>query len=389
MSWKNKAFPAALAIAALVAVGGGGFFAGHYWTPRGQDLEPPERPDPVLDRYLAHPPHQILPKRFGLPSGFTPAQIRKVYNLPSTGGAGTIAIIDAFDDPQAEKDLNVFSRRYDLPECTTENGCFEKHVMTTKITVDFNWASEIALDIEWAHAIAPNAKILLVEAKSNDGTDLIAAVDYARMRADVVAISMSWGGPEYAEQDAYDSHFTSRYGATFFASSGDDGNGASWPAASPNVVSVGGTSVLVAADGTLVAETAWSGSGGGRSAFTPMPDFQKRLGLKGGKRLIPDVSYDADPYTGFLVYNSCAPAEDAGWAIIGGTSAGAPQWAAIKSLGLSANNRFFYQDAALPNAKSFFRDIVTGHNGTCGELCTAAPGYDAVTGLGSPLVIEY
>jgi subtilase family serine protease len=346
------------------------------------------RPDPGLDAFEAKPPHHVRGNAGTSPYGLTPAQVRAVYNLPSTGGFGTIAIVDAYDSPTAESDLNVFSAQYGLPACTTANGCFTKH-MVGKVRADSGWALEIALDIQWAHAIAPNAKILLVEAKSASGNDLLAAVDYARGRSDVVAISMSWGGGEFSTETASDFHFTSAYGATFFASSGDNGTGASWPACSPNIVSVGGTKLNFNADGSLASETAWSGSGGGVSKYVPMPAFQSTFGLTGGKRLIPDVSYNGDPASGVSVYDSYSYQGQKGWFAVGGTSAGSPQWAAIKSLGLSASNAFFYQDAAGINAASYFRDIASGTNGTCGAVCTAAPGYDTVTGLGSPLTTTY
>ncbi len=135
------------------------------------------------------------------------------------------------------------------------------------------WDTETSLDIEWAHAIAPSAKILLVEAKTQSGANLLAAVDYATSRSDVVAISMSWGGAEFPEETSLDSHFVSKYGAVFFASSGDNGAGASWPASSPDVIGVGGTSLMTRPDGSFAKETAWAGSGGGVSAYEKEPTF--------------------------------------------------------------------------------------------------------------------
>lgn len=342
-----------------------------------------------LEAFEGLPSLHVHPEATLSPTGLSPAAIRAAYNLPTTGGFGTIAIIDAYDNPNAEKDLNVFSSQFGLPPCTTTNGCFEKHMMAPRVRADSGWALEIALDIQTAHMIAPTAKILLVEAKSNSGTDLLAAVDYARKRQDVVSISMSWGGGEFSSEASYDWHFVSPYGATFFASSGDSGNGASWPATSPNVVAVGGTTLTFNLDGTLASETAWSGSGGGVSLYQPMPAYQQGFGLTGGKRLLPDVSYNADPASGFSVYDSYGYQGQRGWFVVGGTSAGAPQWAAIKSLGLSAANPLFYGDAAGPSGSTYFRDIVLGTNGACGAVCSAGPGYDTVTGLGSPLSTMY
>jgi subtilase family serine protease len=345
--------------------------------------------DPRLDELQAHPPHHVHGNAASAPTGLSPARIRTVYGLPSAGGTGTIAIIDAYDAPTIESDLAVFSSQFGLPPCTTANGCFEKHMMAGRVASDSGWALEISLDVEWAHAVAPNARILLVEAKTNSITNLLAAVDYARSRADVVAVSMSWGSGEFSTEASYDARFTSAYGAAFFASSGDNGTGASWPAASPNVVAVGGTTLAFNTDGTLASETAWSGSGGGISAFQPLPAWQAALGLAYAGRAIPDVSYDADPASGFSVYDSTRYQGQRGWFRVGGTSAGAPQWAAIQALSLTCSNPHFYQDAAGPSAASYFRDITAGTNGACGAACTATVGYDLVTGVGSPLTTAF
>lgn len=344
--------------------------------------------DAPLDGFQAHPPIKIKDYATSSPVGLTPAKIRTVYNLPSTGGTGTIAIIDAYDGPTIENDLNVFSSQFNLPSCTTTNGCFEKHRMANKIRADSGWALEEALDTQWAHAIAPNAKILLVEAKSASGTDLLAAVDYARNRSDVIAISMSWGGSEFSTESSSDSHFISPYGASFFASSGDGGHAVSWPAVSKNVIGVGGTSLTFNTSGALLSETAWNGSGGGLSAYETQPSYQQTYGIPNanGKRAVPDVSYDADPNSGFSVYDSTTTQGQRGWFQVGGTSAGAPQWAAIKALGNSVSLSKLYNDAKL---SGYLRDILSGTNGSCAIFCTATANYDYVTGLGSPLTTSY
>lgn len=325
------------------------------------------------------------------PRGLTPEQVKKIYKLPNTGGHGTIAIIGAYDDPTIEKDLNFFSTQFGLAPCTTQNGCFEKHMMASSTKANSGWSSEASLDVEWAHAIAPNAKILLVEAKTPSGANLLAAVDYARSRPDAVAISMSWGGAEFADEVKYDEHFTSPYGATFFASSGDSGSGASWPAVSPNVVAVGGTRLYFFASGLLSSEKAWAGSGGGVSVYEKQPSFQAAYSIPKAKgmRAIPDVSYNADPRSGFSVYKSPVAGSRKGWYVFGGTSAGAPQWAAIKALGRSASNEKFYFDKASDANSQFFRDIVSGSNGDCAYYCSARRHYDYVTGLGSPLTENF
>lgn len=315
------------------------------------------------------------------PTGLSPTQIRKAYNLPSTGGSGTIAIIDAYDSTTVQNDLVTFSNQFGLP---TPN--FEKHKMATTIPVDAGWALEIALDVQWAHAIAPNAKILLVEARSASLADLLAAVNYATNRADVVVVSMSWGGSEFSGQSAYNSYFTSNHGVVFFSSTGDSGAGVIWPSTSQNVVAVGGTTLALNPDGTLISETGWVGSGGGLSAYATEPQYQITYNVPGanGKRAVPDVSYDANPATGFPVYDTTAYGGQTGWFQVGGTSAGSPQWAAIQSLGLSVSSNNLYQDAKW-SSPTYFRDITVGSNGAY----SAAPGYDLVTGLGSPITWNY
>ncbi len=341
--------------------------------------------------FKARPPLHVYASSLAAPSGLAPADIKKVYNLPASGGAGTIAIIAAQDDPNVEADLNFFSGYFHLPACTTKNKCFEKHLMDKNIKADAGWSLETSMDVEWSHAIAPNAKILLVEALSASGTDLLKAVDYARGRKDVVAISMSWGGDEFKTETDLENHFVSQYGATFFASSGDNGTGASWPAVSAHVVAVGGTHLNFTSKNNFLSEKAWTGSGGGVSAYIPAPAFQTAYSLSKAKgmRAIPDVSYNADPASGFSVYDSYGYNKQKGWFTLGGTSAGAPQWAAIKALGNSASNEKFYQDKATDANASFFRDITSGQNGDCGYFCTARKHFDYVTGLGSPLTVKF
>lgn len=348
-------------------------------------------PDHIpLDQFQAHPPIHVHRHSSVAPVGLDPVAIKSAYNLPVTGGSGTIAIIDAYDYPTAEKDLNTFSQQYNLSSCTSVNGCFEKHQMGPKLRANSGWALEAALDTQWAHAIAPTAKILLVEAKSASGTDLLNAVNYARNRVGVVAISMSWGGNEFSGESSYDSYFTSPSGATFFASSGDNGTAVSWPAVSGNVVGVGGTT-LTFLNGSFSSETAWSGSGGGLSTYESQPSYQALYGIAdaNGKRVVPDVSYDADPASGVSVYDSTSYQGQTGWYQVGGTSAGAPQWAGIRALGSHVNNTQFYTDAKSNNYATYLRDILSGTNGACGFYCTAGTGYDYVTGLGSPLTTSF
>ena len=326
--------------------------------------------------FKGKPPIHVYGGVSKTPHGFTPAQIKSFYGLPATGGHGTIVIIGAYDDKTLEKDLATF---------TTANGCFTKHPMTAGIKANSGWAGETSLDVEWSHAIAPNAKIILVEATTPSGANLLKAVDYAGTVKDASAISMSWGGAEFPEELSLDSHFKSVSGAPYFASSGDNGAGASWPASSPFVIGVGGTTISIKTGGTFAKETAWTGSGGGVSAYEKAPAFQSGYSIakSGGMRAIPDVSYDADPASGFPIITNGK------WYVVGGTSAGAPQWAAIAALGGGINIANLYADKNSDSNGSFFRDITSGTNGNCGYYCSARKHYDYITGLGSPLTDSF
>jgi subtilase family serine protease len=339
----------------------------------------PVCPGPVSQGY-ARCHSRVFPNASNSPTGLSPATIKSVYNFPTslTAGAGTtIAIVDAYDDPNIESDLNVFSSQYGLPACTTANGCFKKVNQTggTKYPrSNAGWSLEISLDVEWAHAIAPGAKILLVEASSNSFTNLLAAEDYAKAHAQY--ISNSWGGSEFSGETGYDSHFAQN-GVSFFVSSGDQGIPAEYPSASPNVISVGGTT-LNFSGATFTNETGWSGSGGGCSAYETAASAQASYSSFaqvscGNSRGTPDVSLDADPNSGVSVYDTTRYQGQQGWFTVGGTSASAPMWAA-RSAGAGAVVNAGYVYAG----NISYRDITNGSNGL-----PCLTGYDLVTGLGS------
>ncbi|HUJ23623.1 MAG TPA: S53 family peptidase [Bryobacteraceae bacterium] len=359
-----------------------------------------QSPDGASDilRGYSNPPHHYIIKSDASPfAAIFPSKLRVAYGfnlVQGSGGGQTIAIVDAFDDPNIEADLGTFSTAFHLPACTTANGCFQKvYAAGTKPPSDTTgWASEIALDVEWSHAIAPAAKIMLVEARSNNNADLYQAVDVAVQNGANI-VSMSWGGGETSNEATTDSHFNISH-VIMVASSGDSGHGAQYPAASPYVVGVGGTSLTVnTSTGAYVSETAWSGSGGGASRFEPQPVYQSGFQTT-GMRGVPDVAYDADPNTGVPVYNSfnCGSACPVGWAQFGGTSISAPQWAALfaiaNSLRVAGGKTTLDQVNFLlyPAAEADYHDITTGSNGNrrCGAICKAGPGYDFVTGVGSP-----
>lgn len=334
------------------------------------------------------------------PAGLSPAQVRVAYGFNEIAGQGKgqiIAIVDAFDDPNIEADLAVFNRGFSLPACTTANGCFKKiYASGKKPRTDSGWAGEIALDVEWAHAMAPQAKIFLVEAASDSLEDLFTAIKVA-VKSGATVVSMSWGGSEFSGQKSLDSVFNNAK-VTFVASSGDSGTGVIYPASSPYVIGVGGTTLYVDSHGNHQSELAWSGSGGGLSEVESWPKSQRTFPIPNANSMrgVPDVAYNADPYTGFSVYNSIPGEGGKGWAVVGGTSAGAPQWAALvavanstlsKRLGNNVTNLLYA--AAKPatgHYHAIFNDIIHGTNGSCGYYCTAQTGYDFVTGLGSPQV---
>jgi subtilase family serine protease len=313
------------------------------------------------------------------PTGLSPDQVKGAYGFPtgSTAGAGqTVAIVDAYDAPNIESDLGVLSKQYGLPACAS--GCFTKVNQTGGSRyprADSGWALEISLDVEWVHAIAPGAKILLVEASSNSFTNLMAAEDYAKAHAQYV--SNSWGGSEFSGEATYDSHFAAS-GVSFFVSSGDNGAPAEYPSASPNVISVGGTTLNLDPSGAVTSETGWSGSGGGCSAYESAVSAQSQFSEYGqvgcsGARATPDVSLVADPATGVSVYDSTSYQGSTGWYTVGGTSASSPMWAAESATtGAVVNAAYVYGN------NISFRDITSGNNGN-----PALVGLDLVTGRGS------
>jgi subtilase family serine protease len=330
------------------------------------------------------------------PISYTPAQIRAAYGFDqvSYNGAGqTIAIIDAYNDPNIVADVAAFSRQFWLPQFNLSGGpTLRVESQTGSTTVlprtDGDWSQEIALDVEWAHAIAPGANILLVEANSDSFADLLMATNHAKVQPAVSVISASWDGDEFRGETSWDSAFLARrghIGQTFVAAAGDDGSPAEWPAVSPWVLSVGGTS-LTLADGAYAGETGWSGTSGGVARFETEPSFQAHV-QSTGLRAAPDVAYVGDPDTGVAVYNTVPNSVGTGWAEIGGTSAGTPQWAAL--IALANQGRAIRGLGTISNAQSFlyslpaddYHDITSGNNGGY----SAGPGYDAVTGLGSPI----
>ena len=318
------------------------------------------------------------------PTGLSPAQFHAAYSLPTTATTvQTIAIVDAYDDPNIESDLAVYSSQFGLPPCTTSNGCFTKVNQSGAASplprADSGWSLEIALDVEMAHAICQNCKILLVEASSNSFANLAAAVDTAaRLGANV--ISNSYGGGEYSAETSDESHFD-HPGVAITVSSGDNGYGVEFPAASQYVTAVGGTTLNLDGNNNRTSETVWSGSGSGCSAYIIKPSWQKDAGC--AHRSVADVAADADPASGASVYDSVRYQGQKGWFQVGGTSLSSPLVGAVYALA-GNSSAVVYGSYPYSHTTSLY-DVVTGSNGSCGTyLCTGGSGYDGPTGNGTP-----
>lgn len=355
---------------------------------------------------------------FGSPTvagsgGLTPTQIRHAYGYDSIlagsivgdGRGQTIAIVSAFDNPKFvdstsptynTSDLHYFNTEFGLPNFNVAAPGFPiptfKKVNqtggTTYPAANGGWAAETALDVEWAHALAPYANILLVEATDNSSTNMFAAVNYAKSVAGVSVVSMSWGGGESPDNTSSNSVF-SKTGVTFLAATGDTGAPGSYPAFSPNVVAVGGTTLVVSgAAGNYVSESGWSGSGGGISLYQPKPSYQSSVTQSATFRTIPDVALNANPSTGVAVYDSYNEGSAAPWIAVGGTSFSAPAWASLiaianqaRATGSMASLNGGGQTLPLlyDMASTNYHDITSGNNGY-----PAIAGYDLVTGRGTP-----
>jgi len=338
----------------------------------------------------------------------SPSELISAYGFSTSATAGlgtTIAIVGAYNNPTIQADLAAFSTFYGLAAASLS--VVNQYGQTTNLpATDAGWSLETAMDVEWAHAVAPAARIILVEATSSSASDLMTAVQTAARLANVV--SMSWGGGEWSGQTAYDTaSYFANSNVTFVAASGDDGgaSGVSWPASSPYVLSVGGTALYD--DGT---EAAWSASGsywsgysgstGGVSRYESLPSYQATaLGTRAASgRVVPDVASVADPSTGLAVYSTASGLGKTGWFTIGGTSAGAPVWAGLvadadqariaagkSALSSSQTLSLLYSLYGTSTTRSSsyastFHDVASGGN----FAGSATTGYDIVTGLGSP-----
>src|SRR5271157_1193193 len=368
---------------------------------------------PNLSQITARQNLVVLPQVVSGPPGYTPQQIQNAYGInqitfsggkvAGNGAGQTIAIVDAYNDPNIQADLNTFDSEFGLPATTVTRVNETGGTSLPASDPTGGWELEESLDVEWAHAVAPAANIVLVEASSGNLYDLFKAVSSASKLPGVSVVSMSWGTTEFWGESAYDRIFTTpagHIGVTFVAASGDSGawDGPMYPAVSPNVLAVGGTSLTLAANSTYSSETGWSDSTGGFSGFDndwqtyePEPTYQtaalQAAGLNYGVRASPDVSFNADPNTGVAVYDSIPYSDQSGWFQIGGTSAAAPAWAALVAIadqGLATGGKGALSGTQVQTdlynlPSSDFNDITSGFNGYY-----ATSGYNLVAGLGSP-----
>ena len=357
----------------------------------------------IFDYVVYNPLPGVTAAYASPPSGaYTPIQIQTAYGINSiigpgvngaagTGSGQTIAIVDAYNDPNIVGDAATFNTQFGLQQFNVPGGpsltVLNQTGGATAPTDSGNsrWSVEESLDVEWAHAVAPQANIVLFEANSNSMSDMMTTVQTASDYPGVTVVSMSWGASEFPGETSYDSYFTTPGNVTFVASSGDSGSPAEYPACSPNVVGVGGTTLNLNPDNTYKSETAWSGSGGGPSAFESEPSYQSVEGSS--NREAPDVAFDADPATGVAICDSYDYGASP-WVQVGGTSVGAPCWSGLFAIAdqFRASQRlatFGGLSQTLPllyGPSGDFHDITSGSNGGY----SAGPGYNMVTGLGSP-----
>lgn len=365
---------------------------------------------------------------------YTPAQIRAAYGLPTLpasytsltatqaaqlGAGQTIYIVDAQHNPNVVAELAAFNSKFGLPACTTkaiasgaslplaaasQSACEFSVVFstsagamtTTTPAYDSGWASEIALDVQWAHATAPLARIVLIEANSATYANLLGGVKLANNMGPGI-VSMSFGGSESSSTSSADSTF-SVAGMSYLAATGDSGAGVAWPSVSSKVLAVGGTTLTYSGSGARV-ETAWSGTGGGVSAYSATPSYQSSAvpGMgTAARRTVADVSFNADPNSGQYVAVIASGTSTVKWTSIGGTSLATPQWAGLiavanalrlqnsKAVLAAPHAALYTQISTVPGTYAgAFADVSSGSNGSC-SICSAKTGYDIATGLGTP-----
>ena len=363
--------------------------------PTGQQYAcPAARPGQMTCMSILRTVRSRLAPNTGLfvPPGYSPAALRNAYRLakisPIRGQGRTIAIVDAFNDPNAGSDLAVYRKQFHLPPCFKATGCLRivnqngaKHPLPAARA---DWALEISLDLDMVSAICPRCRILLVEAKDDLANNLGAAVDRA-VKMGAKFVSNSWGGPEFRGQNYY-SHFFNHPGRAITFASGDLGFGPTFPADLQYVTSVGGTRLVRQTGGRGWSESVWGSSASGCSNGEAKPSWQLAdFKSHGGclTRTENDVAAVADPFRGVAVYDSFHKRRH--WHVVGGTSASTPIITAIYALAGNPKTRTYPAQYPYLRTGRFF-DVTRGANGTCSRfyLCHGVSGYDGPTGLGTP-----
>jgi len=330
------------------------------------------------------------------PLGYGPAELQQAYNL-TTASAGngrgrTVAIVDAYDDPSVVSDLSAYRAQYRLPPvcggravrgCITFTKVNQRGVPFPLPSADPGWSQEISVDVDMVSAVCPDCNILLVESDSATFQSLGKAEDTAAA-AGPVSIGNSFGSGEFRSETNADQHFQ-HPGIAITAAAGDDGYGVQWPASSPDVIAVGGTTLAPARGSARGwSETAWSGDGSGCSAIEPQPGWQSRihtLRAQCAGRAVADVAAVADPDTGVAVYDTF---DLPGWSVFGGTSVSTQIISAVYALAGGGSGPTGASGLYAASPRGFF-DVTTGSDGSCGSLlCTATAGWDGPTGLGTP-----
>ncbi|MFI6459460.1 putative Ig domain-containing protein [Streptomyces sp. NPDC050528] len=322
-------------------------------------------------------------------SGLSPANLHSAYALPSTGGSGmTVAVVDAYNDPNAASDLATYRSNFGLSACTVASGCFKQVSQTGSTTSlptnDTGWAGEEALDIDMVSAVCPNCNIILVEATSATDANLGTAENEA-VALGAKFVSNSWGGSESSSQTSEDTSYFKHPGVAITVSSGDEAYGAEYPATSQYVTAVGGTALSTSSNTRGWTESVWKtssteGGGSGCSAYDAKPTWQTDTGCT--KRMEADVSAVADPATGVAVYDTYG---GSGWAVYGGTSASSPIIAGVYALAGTPGSSDYPAKYPYSHTSNLY-DVTSGNNGTCSTsyFCTAGTGYDGPTGWGTP-----
>jgi subtilase family serine protease len=344
---------------------------------------------------------------FPFANSFGPTQLHLAYSLPCTPkgpvqeicppptkfGPQTLAIVTSYHAPNIEQDLKIYSTYFGLPDCTVANGCLtvlnQNGSTLLPQVVESSWAVQTALQVETAHALCQTCRILLLEANSNQVIDLATAVNTGA-HLGATAITNGYGAPEWSGQTSYDGYFN-HPGTAITFSTGDSGYGVEYPAASPQVTAVGGTTLQLYTDNTYASESVWSKTGSGCSLYELASSWQlylpnwKQLGC-GLNRAVADVSADADPATGVAVYSSTSYNGFTGWWQMGGTTLASTIIASIYALhGELPQGTIATTVPYLYMTQNSRHDIATGKNGICGDfMCTVSTGYDGPTGLGTP-----